>query len=890
LIQEIFNLPNPKGGFNIYLFDDPILLGAGFTFPSTVDRHDFMWMWHHTQPDLAANLQYVCSFVNWPFPWKHLAQTQKGMYGICDVASLHRLWKRLPAQMKRDGIWRGYAEHILRFRRALENAELRGVPVDEEKRKELDIEIGTARIETFRQIQEIVPREVKGFHPAGGYKVLPKVVKELELQWSPEASGNIGWRGMALKVITEKLGSPIVPGDKKKRPAEWAIEPFTEMHKITLAETTHWRLCIRKPFLPGSPEQLKAYMRFRGHTIPKNFKEQKETTEKKELERHAKKYNDKLYSKVIEHREYDKLYETYVIGWTPVLHVGDARWGRLHSQFTFRPATGQLSSIRPNIQNGPKHSTLAKKWREMIAAPPGYMLVELDFCLVPETKVLCHDFVWRQVCDLTIGQEIVGFDEQRPAGKYGRRRLKKSVVEATKIIHKRRLKVTTDRGGVICSDNHMWLGRTNKTGHVKWLAAADLKPGMEICYFTPPWNTRTDYEAGWMAGFLDGEGSANNARIGFGQNDGPLWERAKAILEAEGFGLSRETRNDKMHNCDISGFPYCGLRVAGVFGPVRLKSKLQETYQGMATWGKSTKNAQVLEIEDLGVGPVVALQTSTRTLIADGYMSHNSAFHVLTTGFEAGDELYMRLARIDPHSFIASYFKDVDFPPINPNWSDDDIAQATAEVKKRFPHHRNKKAKPGILGYGFGLGINNFYAQNREQFTGLAQVRELFDILNNLFPKAKKWRDAIRVKAHNDGRLISKHGAARSFTEVFVWDSKRRCLVPGEHSEQAIAYLPANDAFGHLKDASNNLEDAGLNERYGWFNNMHDALQFCCREELAEECLWAVAKEMIKPSTVLISKEVPDGLWCGVEAEMGPNLAKMKMFLKTTHKGELVRV
>lgn len=650
LIQEVFDLPNPKAGFNVYLFDDPILMAAGIKMPPYgSDRHDLMWMWHHTQPDLDANLQFAASFLPWPFPWKHLAGSEKGIYALCDVAVLEHMWDVLPGQMKRDGIWRGYERHVARLRRDLYGAELKGVPVDADAHKELERTIGEERERTFAEIQEMVPEELKGLHPRQGYKVLPKPIKAVIKQRLKDEAPILedqSVRESLLSAFALELAPPLIPGDAKKRTGEWFFHKFVQPFEDVPVEGIRvWRLCIRKPFLPSSSDQVKAYIRFRKHQMPKKFKTGEDTTEKKELERLAKKYKDPFYDKILEFRLYDKYYGTYVVGWKPQMTEGEERWGRVHGKFTYRPATGQLSSIDPNLQNSPKHGELAKAWNAMIAVKPGRRIVELDF----------------------------------------------------------------------------------------------------------------------------------------------------------------------------------------------------------------------------------------------------SAFHVLTTGFEAGDLLYMRMARIDPHSFLASHFKSVDFPPIDPKWSDDEIALATAEVKERFPHERNKMAKPGILGYGFGLGINNFFHQNSEAFGGeMKRVREVFDLLDNLFPLARRWRGAIRLKAHNDGRLISKHGYVRYFTEVLTWDPNKKIWKPGEHSEQAIAFLPANDAFGHIKDVTIKLGDQGLNEKFGFFNQIHDNLCFDVADEHFDDLIETVPHLMRAKSEVLISKEVPDGLWCGVEVEVGMTRASLKTIMKTTYKGELV--
>jgi DNA polymerase I-like protein with 3'-5' exonuclease and polymerase domains len=64
---------------------------------------------------------------------------------------------------------------------------------------------------------------------------------------------------------------------------------------------------------------------------------------------------------------------SFIEGWKP------SDDGRIHTTFTFRPASGQLSSRKPNVQQGPVHAKLAAKFKETIEARAGYLLVNLDY-------------------------------------------------------------------------------------------------------------------------------------------------------------------------------------------------------------------------------------------------------------------------------------------------------------------------------------------------------------------------------------------------------------------------------------------------------------------------------------------------------------------------------
>jgi hypothetical protein len=148
--------------------------------------------------------------------------------------------------------------------------------------------------------------------------------------------------------------------------------------------------------------------------VPIDHKTGKPTTAAAELERLARKTGDLLLPKCLEFTEIDKARGTYVRGWKPgniqdyhapgcpghwprmctcghnesfhhftCSNLGcscpefqDAnlctcpvqRIGRVHPNFGFKPATGQLSSDNPNAQNFIAHGALAQKMKEMLVS------------------------------------------------------------------------------------------------------------------------------------------------------------------------------------------------------------------------------------------------------------------------------------------------------------------------------------------------------------------------------------------------------------------------------------------------------------------------------------------------------------------------------------------
>lgn len=625
IAKKLLALPIRKAGHNIWNFDNPRLLAAGCVING--QSEDTMWLWHHMQPDLPAGLQFVASFFGMDFPWKHLADQDLAWYGCADVDAVQRIMATGRDALRQLGIERGYHEHIVRLAPVLWGAARRGMPVNGEKLAAFAEKITLAQeeVKTKKLMPAVADLNLGKITPKDGYKGVPP----------------------ALKPLIEAGMQDLPQFDNDGDFYTYAHLPFKSCPTPDL-EVVTYRWCRKYEFNPNSSKQVLEYMRVKKHPIPKEFKTNKDTTSKEELVRLAKKVKDPFYTDLLEFRQYDKFRTTYCKGWKP-----DAD-GRVHTTWTFQPATGQLSSRDPNVQNFPKHAELAKELRDCVEAPEGFRLVEFDY----------------------------------------------------------------------------------------------------------------------------------------------------------------------------------------------------------------------------------------------------KSFHALTLGFEARDHDYMRLARLDIHSYVAAHLIKLPERHQLLGLPDEDLAARLKGIKDQHGVVRDKKAKPSILGYGFGLGAAHLYDMNRESFSNVKEAKELLQLLDSLFPKTAAFREEIKHKAQKDLRLVSRHGYHRRFHDVLEYwgagkleDAARKghripsvCPIcrgrhdNGEEAEAAIAFLPANDAFGHIKDVMLRMEDQGIMEEAGFINTIHDSLVFLIPENSLDRLIPIIYQEMTKASTILVDPEVaPNGLVCDVEVKAGKTWKPMSV-------------
>jgi hypothetical protein len=299
------------------------------------------------------------------------------------------------------------------------------------------------------------------------------------------------------------------------------------------------------------------------------------------------------------------------------------------------------------------------------------------------------------------------------------------------------------------------------------------------------------------------------------------------------------------------------------------------------------------------------------------------SFHAQTLAFEAKDKAYARLSAIDVHSYMTAH--RLKFPEAHQllSWSDADMLAWIKEKKKdktiypaeavpnypqglTFQQVRDYKSKRVILGIGFCQGAASIFEQNPEGYKDKKEVQTFLDLFGVIFDKVKKFQTEITQLAHKQTYLISRWGYIRRFYDVFQWDPKKWNTFSGsmgdwshgDDFEAAVAFLPANDAFGMLKEEM--LRCAGyeiwpsisrvkqgddLFKKYRFINQIHDSLIFHPDTNEDEKCVEDVLKIMREPCPTLywpgmenegIAGWTKDGLFVDAEAMIGNDWAHME--------------
>ncbi len=259
-------------------------------------------------------------------------------------------------------------------------------------------------------------------------------------------------------------------------------------------------------------------------------------------------------------------------------------------------------------------------------------------CPSPDHLILKTDLTWVRADSLVPGDELIAFDEE------GDRRFKTAKVNSCPLVDRPCFRVTSTTGdSFVVSEKHPFLVKMGNRPH-EWRAVEDLRPGNRIVSIGKPWSTDESREAGYMAGQYDGEGTINftyktNAtsagfRVNWVQASGPVADNMERLLRDRGFeptvyknqpaGTGRFGPYKEKTSINVLGGRWESLRLLGSIRPHRLLAhhNLREAWEGARL--HTTEYVVVSNVEAIGVAPVVALDTTSKTFIGEGMLQHNT--------------------------------------------------------------------------------------------------------------------------------------------------------------------------------------------------------------------------------------------------------------------------
>ena len=362
-----------------------------------------------------------------------------------------------------------------------------------------------------------------------------------------------------------------------------------------------------------------------------------------------------------------------------------------NGKLSIRTKTGEIKKFIPNFAQKIILDKIEQRIRE--DKPVRIRLLkarQLGFCVSPETRVLSSDLRWISANDIQAGQSIVATDENVPGGKGIGRRLRLGIVEAKREVFEPAFKIEMDNGEtLVATGPHKFLMRKHSGTDMVWRTISDASIGDEIRLITKPWG-RPTLEDSWFSGLADSEGSlakkcSSGCELNVSQVAGPVLNRLRAYATNNGFNFREEwDRRKGGESSKLGNKPVCKIvfsridelfRIFGKSRPTRFISR--DWWEGKELPGKRVGNAcaKILSITPIAKMRMIDIQTSTKTFIAEGFVSHNS------TLFEA--IIYCFTSRRQGfHSLVIAH--------------DEDGSKGLFEMNKLFHETLEQQLKPSL--------------------------------------------------------------------------------------------------------------------------------------------------------------------------------------------------
>lgn len=228
------------------------------------------------------------------------------------------------------------------------------------------------------------------------------------------------------------------------------------------------------------------------------------------------------------------------------------------------------------------------------------------------------------------------------------------------------------------------------------------------------------------------------------------------------------------------------------------------------------------------------------------------AIEALLVGYFAEDPDYIRISKMDPHSYLASHILG---KPASLEWSDERLKEYFAQIKAEHEDVRALAKKNNYAG-NYDQG-----AKNRAKDIGctVEEAKKYMEVADAIAPKIKKWKMDTRLRAHAEGRLVNPFGYVRYFFEVFR-QRKDGLWTLGKEAREALAFLPQSTCAAMCREVILDLPES---EDCFLLVPIHDSLLLECKEEKVAECATMLRSLMERPWPQL------GGLTVEVEVKVG---------------------
>lgn len=282
-----------------------------------------------------------------------------------------------------------------------------------------------------------------------------------------------------------------------------------------------------------------------------------------------------------------------------------------------------------------------------------------------------------------------------------------------------------------------------------------------------------------------------------------------------------------------------------------------------------------------------------------------SGIEAVLVGYFAGARNYVRLAKMDVHSFYTSYALNAldgrisanDLPDLS--WDDERLATRLGEIKKEFKKDRNDLYKHLVHGANYlqtPNGARGHIFKNTNVYYPLSLITKVMGVYFELFPEIREWHKNLCNRVDGTKRdeggigdswslgvcyARNPFGYVHRFYNVLEWQKVGEEWVStyGEDAKRLVSFLPQSTAAAIIKQAAKRLyyehPDTGATLRL----LIHDSILGEVEESGLDRCLRVSQEVMEAPIEQLPldpSWNMGEYLTINTEAKSGKSWSAME--------------
>jgi len=286
-----------------------------------------------------------------------------------------------------------------------------------------------------------------------------------------------------------------------------------------------------------------------------------------------------------------------------------------------------------------------------------------------------------------------------------------------------------------------------------------------------------------------------------------------------------------------------------------------------STWRKSSRN---YNLQTIPKRSDLADEFRRSIVAAEGHYlvtSDSASLEAVLTGYDAGSEGLIRLAKAGIHDWLVSAYHG---QPIPLDMSTEELTKQCKAAKKKWPKDHDTFKRIVFLSTYLGTPYR-IYEEYPEEFNTPLEAGKLQDFYFSTPPgrEIRQWQSRKMQMAHRDNYLDNHFNYRHYFYSVFKRDQKSKQWVIDHDGDakRAVAYVPQSDGSAVQTEIILRLRE-GYNNMLEWPRLIiHDEVVCEVPEDQVEWAATTLHTEMIRPILEL------NGLVIGAETKYGKNLA-----------------